>query len=77
MIRTEIARELWELDQLNLEVAKFRAEYGFSTTMIPLYNTMGKLNKELVKLGAKVARIEELRESIAEAFELVKEKVNA
>lgn len=77
MIRTEVARELWELDQLNLEVAKFRAEHGISPTMIHLYGVMGRLCQKLLNLEKQVETIELLQQDVLDLFQMVGEGEDA
>lgn len=74
MIRTEVARELQILDQFNLEVARFRAKYGFSTSMVNLYGKMGRLCQELMNIERHIVRIEALQEEAARSFQRMKDK---
>lgn len=74
MIRTEVARELWELDQLNLEVAKFRAEHGISPSMIHLYGAMGRLCQKLISLDKQVGSIELLQQDVIDLFQVIGDK---
>ena len=78
-IKTILEQEKHNLDLFNLEVAKFRLEYGMSKELIQLYECMGNLCRKLLALNSKVQGVENSWCDIVYLFQLMRDKegVNA
>lgn len=75
-LREVLEREKKKLDLLNMEVARFRVEHGFSTPMKLLYGAMGKLNERLVDLSTGVTMLESEWARIEGRLSILKEKTD-